>query len=164
MLKEEVLSLRIPAGVSHGMQLSMNGKGNAPVRGGIPGNLLVVIEEASDDLLKREENHVHYNLYVSFIDAALGNEVEVPTIGGRVKVKIPAGTQSGKVLRLRGKGIKDINGYSKGDQLVHVHVWTPQQLTKEEHAMLVSLKEATNFAPNPSKRERSFFDRVRSLF
>src|SRR3569623_1938546 len=128
---EEVLSLQIPAGVSNGMQLSMNGKGNVPVRGGVPGNLLILIEETSDDLLKREENHVHYNLYVSFIDASLGSEVEVPTIGGKVKVKIPAGTQGGKVLRLRGKGIKDINGYGKGDQLIHVHLWTPQQLTKE---------------------------------
>ena len=164
LLKEEVLSLRIPAGVSHGMQLSMSGKGNVPARGGVPGNLLVLIEEISDGLLKREENHVHYNLYISFIDATLGSEAEVSTIMGKVKVKVPAGTQSGKVLRLRGKGIKDINGYGKGDQLVHVHVWTPQQLTKEEHAKLLSLKEASNFAPNPSKKERNFFDRVRSLF
>jgi len=164
LLKEEVLSLQIPAGVSNGMQLSMNGKGNVPVRGGVPGNLLILIEETSDDLLKREENHVHYNLYVSFIDASLGSEVEVPTIGGKVKVKIPAGTQGGKVLRLRGKGIKDINGYGKGDQLIHVHVWTPQQLTKEEQEMLDSLKNSPNFIPNPSKKERSFFDRVRSFF
>jgi molecular chaperone DnaJ len=164
LLKEEVLSLQIPAGVSGGMQLSMAGKGNVPVRGGEPGNLLILIEEKADDLFQREENNVHYNLYISFIDAVLGSETEVPTLGGKVKVKIPAGTQSGKVLRLRGKGINDINGYGKGDQLVHVHVWTPQELTKEEHETLASLKGAANFVPNPSKKERSFFDRVRSLF
>jgi len=164
ILKEEVLQLQIPAGVSHGMQLSMAGKGNAPVRGGVPGNLLILIEETSDDFLKREDNHVHYNLYISFIDAALGSEAEVPTITGKAKVKIPAGTQSGKVLRLRGKGIRDLNSYSKGDQLVHVHVWTPQQLTKEEQEKLTLLRGSSNFTPNPSKKERSFFDRVRSFF
>jgi molecular chaperone DnaJ len=163
-LKEEVLNLQIPSGVSNGMQLSMTGKGNAPVRGGVPGNLLVVIEEKTDDLFKREENNIHYNLYVSFIDAAVGGEATVPTIEEKVRVKIPAGTQSGKVLRLRGKGIRDIDGYGKGDQLIHVHVWTPQQLTKEEHEMLTSFRGAPNFEPNPSKKERSFFDRVRSLF
>lgn len=164
LLQEEVINLQIPAGVSGGMQLSMTGKGNVPVRGGVPGDLLIFIEEKEDDLLKRKDTNVHYNLYISFMDAALGSEAEVPTIGGRVKVKIPAGTQSGKVLRLRGKGIRDINGYGKGDQLVHVHVWTPQQLTKEEHELLTSLKEASNFTPNPTKKEQSFFDRVRSLF
>ncbi len=164
LLKEEVLKLQIPAGVSHGMQLSMTGKGNVPVRGGAPGNLLILIEETPDDFLKREGKNVHYNLYISFIDAALGSEAEVPTLTGKAKVKIPAGTQSGKVLRLRGKGIRDINSYSKGDQLVHVHVWTPQQLTKEEQEMLTVLQGSSNFTPNPSKKERSFFDRVRSLF
>ncbi|MHA7877458.1 MAG: molecular chaperone DnaJ [Bacteroidota bacterium] len=164
LLTEEVIKLQIPAGVSSGMQLSMAGKGNVPTRGGIPGNLLILIEEMPDELLKREKNHVHYNLYISFIDAVLGSEAEVPTLTGKAKVKIPAGTQSGKVLRLRGKGIRDINSYSKGDQLVHVHVWTPQQLTKEEQETLTALQGAPNFAPKPSKKERSFFDRVRSFF
>lgn len=163
-LEEEILSLQIPAGVSEGMQLSMQGKGNAPVRGGVPGNLLIDIEEIADDLLKREENHVHYNLYISFVEAALGSEAAVPTVDGKVKVKIPAGTQGGKVLRLRGKGIRDVNGYGRGDQLVHVHVWTPRQLTKEEKATLTALKDAPNFAPNPTKKERGFFDRVRAFF
>ena len=163
-LKEEVLKLQIPAGVSDGMQLSMTGKGNVPAHGGVPGNLLILIQETSDSLLKREGNHVHYNLYISFIDAVLGGEAEVPTIAGKAKVKIPAGTQSGKVLRLRGKGIRDFNSYGKGDQLVHVHVWTPQQLTKEEQEIFASLQGAPNFTPKPSKKERSFFDRVRSFF
>jgi len=164
LLKEEVLKLQIPPGVSDGMQLSMTGKGNVPARGGVPGNLLILVQEVSDSLLKREDNHVHYNLYISFIDAVLGSEVEVPTIAGKAKVKIPAGTQSGKVLRLRGKGIRGLNSYGKGDQLVHVHVWTPQQLTKEEQEIFTSLQGAPNFVPNPSKKERSFFDRVRSFF
>lgn len=164
LFREELLNIKIPAGVSDGMQLSMSGKGNAPTRGGLPGDLLIFIEEKEDDLLKREANHVHYNLYINFIDAALGSEVEVPTISGKARLKIPAGTQSGKMLRLRGKGIKAINSYDKGDQIVHVHVWTPQQLTKEEQEVLASLRDAPNFMPNPSKKERSFFDRLRSLF
>lgn len=163
-LQEEQVTLRIPAGVSDGMQLSMTGKGNTPARGGVPGDLLIFIEEQEDELLKREENHVHYKLYISFIDAALGTEAEVPTITGKVKVKIPAGTQSGKMLQLRGKGITDINGYGKGDQFIHVHVWTPQKLTSEEKETLAALREAPNFAPNPSKKEQSFFERVRSFF
>lgn len=163
-LQEEQITLRIPAGVSDGMQLSMTGKGNTPARGGVPGDLLILIEEKEDELLKREENHVHYKLYISFIDAALGTEAEVPTITGKAKVKIPAGTQSGKMLQLRGKGITDINGYGKGDQFIHVHVWTPQKLTPEEKETLAALREAPSFAPNPSKKEQSFFERVRSFF
>ena len=166
LLKEETLSIDIPAGVSNEIQLSMAGKGHFPGRGGTAGDLLVAIEEKEDSLLKREGNDIHYNLYIGFIDAVLGSEAEVPTVGGKVKVKvkIPAGTQSGKALRLRGKGIQDINGYGRGDQLVHVHVWTPEQLTKQEKDTLLSLRDSPNFAPNPSKKERSFFDKVRSFF
>lgn len=163
-LQEETLHLPIPAGVSDGMQLSMRGKGHAPTRGGVPGDLLVQIEEKEDPLLKREDNHVHYNLYVSFVEAALGSEATVPTLAGKAKVKVPAGTQSGKVLRLRGQGIKPLDGYGTGDQLVHVHVWTPKQLTPKEQAQLAALKNSPNFAPKPSKKERSFFERLRALF
>ncbi len=163
-LKEETLTIKIPAGVHNDMQLAMSGKGNVPARGGLPGDLLIRVEEKEDDLLKRDQMNVHYNLYISFSEAALGSEAEVPTIDGKAKMKIPAGTQSGKVLQLRGKGIKDMNGYGRGDQLVHVHVWIPQQLTKEEKEQLVALKDSANFAPNPSKKERSFFERLRSLF
>ena len=164
LLKEETLSIQIPAGVSNDIQLSMTGKGNAPARGGVPGNLLIHIEEKEEELLKREENNVHYNLYISVIDAALGSETEIPTIDAKVKVKIPPGTQSGKILRLRGKGIQNINGYGKGDQLIHVHVWTPQQLTKEEKEKLLLLKDSSNFSPNPSKKERSFFEKMKKFF
>ncbi len=163
-MTEEVLNLQIPPGVSDGMQLSMTGKGNAPARGGVPGNLLILVEEKTDNVLKREGNHLHYPLYISFMDAALGSEAEVPCVSGSVKVKIPAGIQSGEILRLRGKGIQDINGYGRGDQLVHVHVWTPQQLTKQERQKIESLKDAPNFTPKPSKKERGLFDRVRAYF
>ncbi|BDC97982.1 molecular chaperone DnaJ [Persicobacter psychrovividus] len=162
--KEEVITVKIPAGVSEGMQLSMSGKGNAPKGGGIPGDLLIVIEEIPHESLKREGNNVVYELYVNFADAALGTHVEVPTIDGKVKIKIEEGTQSGKILRLRGKGFRDINGYGTGDQLIHVNVWTPQHLSKEEKEMLEKLRTADNFQPDPGKKEKGFFERMREFF
>lgn len=162
--QEEVLNLKIPAGVSQGMQLSMAGKGNVPPHGGIPGDLIISIEEKEDDLLTREGNNLHYQLHISFIEAALGSDQEVPTLSNKAKIKLPPGTQSGKVLRLRGKGIKDIDGYSIGDQLIHVQVWTPQKLTNEEKAKLESLKSSPNFVPSPNKQAKSFFEKVKSFF
>tara|TARA_Y100001980_G_scaffold46067_2_gene28341 strand:+ start:144960 stop:146084 length:1125 start_codon:yes stop_codon:yes gene_type:complete len=161
--KEEIISIKIPQGVAEGMQLSMSGKGNE-VPGGVPGDLLIVIEEATDDQLKRDGNNVIYELFVSFVDAALGTTVEVPTISGKVKIKIEPGTQSGKILRLRGKGIKDVDGYGVGDQLIHVNVWTPKTLSKEETAILESLRGAENFEPKPSKSEKGFFENMREFF
>ncbi|TNF42333.1 MAG: molecular chaperone DnaJ [Cytophagales bacterium] len=163
IIKEEIISINIPGGVGEGMQLSMSGKGNE-TPGGIPGDLLIVIEEAEDKVLQRDGNNVVYDLYISFIDAALGSSIEVPTIDGRVKIKIDPGTQSGKMLRLKGKGIKDINGYSRGDQLIMVNVWTPTQLSKEERAMLESLKNSENFKPDPGKQDKSFFDKMKEFF
>ncbi len=163
-LEEEVIPIKIPAGVEEGMQLQMNGKGNFPPRGGVPGDLLVVIEEEEDALLRREGTNVHFDLHLSFIDAVLGTSVEVPTIDGKAKIDIAAGTQSGKVLRLKGKGIKELNGYSVGDQLVHVNIWTPKNLTKEERALLEKLRDSPNFKPNPDKADRNFFDRMREYF
>ncbi len=160
---EEVISINIPAGVTEGMQLSMSGKGNE-VAGGIAGDLLIVIEEEEDDLLKRDGNNVIYDLYVSFVDAALGSSVEVPTIDGKVKIKVDAGTQSGKILRLRGKGIKDIDGYSRGDQLIHVNVWTPKNLSREEKSVLESFRDSKNFEPKPSKGDKSFYERMKEFF
>ncbi len=162
--KEEVISIKIPAGVSDGMQLSMSGKGNEAPGGGMPGDLLILIEEKPDPQLKRDGNNVMYDLYLSFIDAALGTTVEVPTIGGKVKIKIEPGTQSGKILRLRGKGIKDINGYGAGDQLIHINVWTPKKLTAEERNLLESLRNSPNFVPQPARHEKGFFDRMREFF
>jgi molecular chaperone DnaJ len=164
VLEEEVINIRIPAGVTEGMQLSMNGKGNYPIRGGAYGDLLIAIEEIADEELQRDGQNVVYELYLSFIDAALGANVEVPTIDGKAKIKIEPGTQSGKILRLKGKGIKDINGYGRGDQLIHVSVWTPQRLSAEERAMLEKLKNSKNFIPNPGKDEKGFFDKIREFF
>jgi molecular chaperone DnaJ len=163
-LHEEVIPIKIPAGVQEGMQLSMSGKGNMHERGGIPGDLLIVIEEEEHPILKRDGNNVIYDLHISFIDASLGNSIEVPTIDGKVKIKIDPGTQSGRILRLRGKGIKDINGYDRGDQLVYVNAWTPKTLSSEEKAILEKLKDSPNFKPNPGKEERGFFDRMKEFF
>lgn len=163
-MKEEVISIKIPAGVADGMQLSMSGKGNMAPGGGIPGDLLIVIEEIEDDNLKRDGNNVVYDLYISFLDAALGGSMEVPTIEGKVRIKIDQGTQSGKILRLRGKGVKDINGYGKGDQLIHVNVWTPKKLSKEEQEQLESLRGSENFEPKPGKGEKGFFDKIKEFF
>lgn len=163
IVKEEVISINIPGGVGEGMQLSMSGKGNE-IPGGIPGDLLIVIEESEDNVLQREGNNVIYDLHVSFIDAALGASLEVPTIDGKVKIKIDPGTQSGKMLRLKGKGIKDINGYHRGDQLIMVNVWTPTELSKEEKNTLELLRNSENFKPDPGKQDKSFFDKMKEFF
>ncbi len=162
--REEVITVKIPAGVSDGMQLSMSGKGNDAPGGGVPGDLLILIEEQEDKQLKRDGNNLIYDLYISFIDASLGTTVEVPSVGGRVKIKIDAGTQSGKVLRLRGKGLKDINGYETGDQLIYVNVWTPKKLTPEERTKLESLRSSANFEPHPDANEKGFFERMKEFF
>jgi molecular chaperone DnaJ len=162
--KEEIISVKIPAGVSDGMQLSMSGKGNEAPGGGIAGDLLILIEEVEDSVLKRDGNNIIYDLYLSFIDAALGTTVEVPSIGGRVKIKIEPGTQSGKVLRLRGKGLRDINGYETGDQLIYVNVWTPKKLSAEERATLETLRGSPNFEPKPDGTEKGFFERMKEFF
>jgi len=160
--EEEVIPIKIPAGVTDGMQLSMSGKGNE-VAGGVPGDLLILIEEQEDDTLKRDGNNVIYDLYVNFVDAALGQSIEVPTIDGKVKIKVDPGTQSGKILRLRGKGIKSIEGYGQGDQLVHVNVWTPKKLSSQEKEILESLRSSPNFEPSPSNADKSFFDRMKEF-
>lgn len=162
--KEEVISVKIPGGVSDGIQLSMSGKGNEAPGGGLAGDLLIVVEEKEDDQLIREGNNVVYDLYVSFIDAALGTSVEVPTISGKARIKIEPGTQSGKILRLRGKGIKDLNGYGKGDQLIHVNVWTPKSLSSDEKQKLESMRDSSNFQPKPGKSEKSIFGKMREFF
>ncbi|HPZ89671.1 MAG TPA: molecular chaperone DnaJ, partial [Flavihumibacter sp.] len=158
---EETVTIDIPAGVQEGMQLSVSGKGNAGERGGSAGDLIVLIEEEQHTQLQRDGLNVAYDLHITFPDAVFGTSVEVPTIDGRAKIKIPAGTQSGKIFRLKGKGFPAVNSYEKGDQLIHVNVWTPQHLNAEEKAMMEKLQESTNFKPNPDKSEKSFFDKVR---
>jgi molecular chaperone DnaJ len=162
--KEEIISVKIPSGVADGMQLSMSGKGNEAPGGGVPGDLLILIEEQEDRFLKRDGNNLVFDLYISFVDAALGTNVEVPSVGGKVKIKIEPGTQSGKILRLRGKGLKDVNGYEVGDQLVYVNVWTPKKLTSEERAHLESFRGSSNFEPHPDANEKGFFERMKEYF
>ena len=161
---EETVTIEIPAGVQDGMQLSIAGKGNAGERGGSPGDLIVLIEEEPHPQLHRDGLNVAFDLYISFPDAVFGTQVEVPTIDGRAKIKIPAGTQSGKIFRLKGKGFPAVNSYERGDQLIHVNIWTPQHVSNDERTMLEKMNKSANFEPRPEKNEKSFFDKVREMF
>ncbi|MFD1143330.1 molecular chaperone DnaJ [Larkinella insperata] len=164
LLQEDVIPIKIPAGVAEGIQLSVTGKGNVPPRGGVAGDLLIVIEEEEDDNLKRDGNNVVYDLHINFVDAALGTSVEVPTIDGRARITLEPGTQGGKILRLKGKGIKELNGYGRGDQLIHINIWTPKTLNSEERHMLERLRNSPNFQPKPGKNEKGFFDKMKDFF
>jgi len=161
---EEVISVNIPAGVGEGMQLTVTGKGNAGERGGIAGDLYVVIEEEQHPSLLREGNNLLYDLYINFADAAIGTSVEVPTIEGKAKIKIEPGTQGGKVLRLKGKGLPSVNSYGRGDLLVNINVWTPQHLSSEEKKLLEQLRNSTNFKPNPGKADKNWRERMKEFF
>jgi molecular chaperone DnaJ len=160
---EEIITIKIPAGVAEGMQLSMQGRGNAARRGGINGDLLVVIEEEEDPNLIRDENDVIYNLFLSFPTAALGGTVEVPTIDGVAKVKIDPGTQPGKVLRLRNKGLPSVNGFGTGDELVHVNVYVPENLTDKEKKLLSEMEKSPNFEPSKSAK-KNVFNKFKKMF
>ncbi|WP_276088755.1 molecular chaperone DnaJ [Pedobacter sp. JY14-1] len=161
---EETITINIPAGVSDGMQLSMSGKGNAAPNGGIPGDLIILIEEIPHETLKREGNNIVYDMHISIVDAALGYSAEVPTIDGKAKIKIEPGTQSGKLLRLKGKGIPEINSYHRGDEIIHVNIWTPKALNAEERAILEKLRDSPNFKPQPGKHDKSFFEKMKEYF
>jgi molecular chaperone DnaJ len=163
-LEQELVSIKIPAGVEDGMQLKVSGKGNEPVGDGINGDLLVLIEVQEHENLKRDGNNLHYDLYLSFSDVALGTSKDIDTVTGKVRIKIEPGTQSGKILRLRNKGLPSINSYGNGDLLVHVNVWTPKELTKEQKNFFQSMKDDSNFAPNPEKSDKSFFEKVKDMF
>lgn len=161
---EETVTIEIPAGVQEGMQLSMNGKGNAGERGGANGDLIILIEEEAHAQLHRDGLNVAFDLHISFPEAVFGTSIEVPTIDGKAKIKIPPGTQSGKIFRLKGKGFPAVNSYEKGDQLIHVNIWTPQHVSAEEKLMLEKMQESDNFTPKPEKGDKSFFDKVREMF
>ncbi|MBQ6956238.1 MAG: molecular chaperone DnaJ [Bacteroidales bacterium] len=161
---EEIITINIPAGVADGMQLSMHGQGNAGPNGGVNGDLIIQIEEMQHELFERQDSNLFYNAFVTYADAALGASIEIPTLSGKVRVKIEQGTPSGKVIRLKGKGLPELNGYSRGDMLVSINVWVPKSVTKEERAMLEQLNSHPNFQPNPSKQERGFFDKMKDLF
>lgn len=162
--KEEVISIKIPAGVAEGMQVKLSGKGNAPRRGGVNGDLMVVIKEEKDSMLERDGNDVIYHLYLSVPQAIVGDTVEIPTIESRVKIKIDAGTQPGKILRLRGKGVPDVNGYGKGDLLVAINIWMPKNISNDEKKMMDKLSGSENFVPQPEKTEKGFFNRMKNFF
>jgi molecular chaperone DnaJ len=162
--KEEIIKINIPAGVAKGMQMNVSGKGNAPRRGGVNGDLLVVIEEEEHEELMREGNDLIYNLFISIPDAITGTHVEVPTVDSNVKIKIEPGTQPGKILRLRGKGLPEVNGYGRGDLLVNVNVWIPKSLSREEMKLIEKFKESEGFVPKPDKDDKGFFERMRNYF
>lgn len=162
--QEEVIEIDIPAGVEEGMQLSVTGKGNAGPFNGIPGDLIVVIEEIPHDTLRREGDNVHYDAYINFADAVLGESIEIPTISGKAKIKVEPGTQSGKMLRLKGKGLPQLQGYGTGDLFVHINIWTPSKVSKDEKEMLEKLQKSENFQPKLDGSEKGFFQRVKDMF
>lgn len=162
--QEEVIEIEIPAGVEEGMQLSVTGKGNAGPFNGVPGDLIVLIEETEHPELKRDGDNLHYEAYVNFVDAVIGESIEIPTISGKAKIKVEPGTQSGKVLRLKGKGIPHLQRHGQGDLFVHINVWTPKKVSKEEREMLEKMKNSENFKPSPDKSDKSFFSRMKDMF
>ncbi|TXD51512.1 MULTISPECIES: molecular chaperone DnaJ [unclassified Polaribacter] len=165
IIKEETVPINIPAGVTEGVQLKVGGKGNdAPGKNSIAGDLLVLIEEVPHETLKREGTNIHYDLYINFSEAVLGTSKEVETVTGKVKIKIDAGTQSGRILRLKGKGLPSIERYGTGDFLIHTNVWTPQQLNKEQTQFFEKMTDDDNFAPSPNTTDKSFFEKVKDMF
>ena len=162
--KEETVSIKIPAGVEEGMQLKVSGKGNEAPANGISGDLLVLIEELPHDTFVREGNHLHFDLYISISEAALGISKDLNLLDSKARIKLEPGIQSGKTLRLRGKGLPSINGYGSGDLLVHVNVWTPKTLNKEQRQFFEKMQGDTNFIPHPEKSDKSFFEKVKDMF
>ena len=162
--EEDVVEIEIPAGVEEGIQLSVTGKGNAGPFDGVPGDLIVVIEEIEHEELRRDGQHLHYEAYINFVDAVLGASIEIPTVTGKAKIKVEAGTQSGKTLRLKGKGLPILQGYGTGDLLVHINVWTPKKVSKDEKEMLEKLRESDNFQPQPDHNDKGFFQRMKDMF
>lgn len=161
---EEIITLNIPAGVADGMQLSMSGKGNAAARGGVPGDLIILVEEIPHEELERDGNNLLHDHFISFPDAALGTSIDIPTLEGKARVKITPGTQPGKVLRLKGKGLPEVNGYGRGDLLVTINVWVPKDIAATERESLHKLNQSPNFKPNPNSQEKGFFNRMRDYF
>jgi molecular chaperone DnaJ len=162
--EEAVVPIKIPAGVEEGMQLNISGMGNEAPAGGVPGDLLVVIEEESHPELRRDGVNLHHEVFISMVDAALGSTIEVPLVSGKAKVKIEPGTQTNHVLRLRAKGLPSVSHHGTGDLFVHVAVWTPTNLNKEERAALEKLRESPGFQPKPTAKDKGFFERVKEMF
>jgi molecular chaperone DnaJ len=162
--EDEVVTINVPAGVGEGMQMTVSGKGNAARRGGVNGDMIVVFAEEKHEELIRDGNDLYYSLFVSFPDAALGATVEIPTLDGKVKIKLESGTQPGKLLRLKGKGLPEVNGYGRGDLLVHVNVWVPKNLTKDERKIIEKMNESPSFIPKPDNDDKNIFERMKGFF
>ena len=160
----EEVTFKIPAGVVEGMQLTVHGKGNAAKGNGVNGDLLVLIEEEDNGELQRDGNDLIYTLFVSIPDLVLGTSAEIPSADGKVRIKIEAGTQSGAILRVRGKGVPDINGYGRGDLLVFIQAWTPAKIDRSAKEIFEKLRNSENFTPKPSKMDKNFFDRLKKMF
>ncbi len=161
---EETIEMDIPAGVHEGIQLSMAGKGNAGAKGGSAGDLLITVEEVPHEEFTRDGSNIMYELFINIADASLGTKTEVPTLDGRARITIPQGTQSGKIFRLKDKGLPGLQSYQRGDQLIHVNVWIPKKFNDEERKMLEKLRDMPNFQPTPGKEDKSFFERVKDIF
>jgi molecular chaperone DnaJ len=162
--QDETVSIKIPAGVVDGMQLKVSNKGNDAPGNGIPGDLIVAIEELEHETLKREGENLHLDLYISISEAVLGASKDIQAVNGKVRIKLEEGIQSGKILRLKGKGIPSINGYGNGDLLVHINVWTPKTLTREQKQFFEQHMNDENFVPHPEKSDKSFFEKVKDMF
>ena len=161
---DDVVPISIPPGVEEGNFIKVPGKGNEAPGGGSPGDLRVLIVEKPHEFLQREGDNLHYDLYISFSEAALGTSKEIDTVSGKVRIKIESGVQSGKILRLRNKGIPNLNSYGKGDLLVHVNVWTPRTLSKEQKDFFERMSSDEHFQPKPEKDDKSFFEKVKDMF
>jgi len=163
-MAEETIEIEVPTGVEDGMQLSMRGKGNSGKRGGPNGDLIIHVEVKKHEALKRDGQNLIYDLYLNFADAALGTSQEVPTLGGKVKIKVPSGTQSGKIFRLKGKGLPSVQNYGKGDMLIHVNIWTPKKLSSEEKTLLEKMRGMSNFTPEPGNSDKGLFEKMKEYF
>lgn len=162
--EEDVVVVKIPPGVQEGMNLSVRGRGNAGLKGGSPGDLIVQIEEKAHEHFERDGDNLIHELFISFPDAALGTQVEVPTLDKSVRIKINPGTQAGKMVRLRGKGLPNINGYGTGNLLVHINVWTPETLSAKEKDILKAFRDSANFTPKPTQEQKGLFAKIREFF
>jgi molecular chaperone DnaJ len=161
---EDVISIKIPPGVEEGMQLSLSGKGNSAPRGGIPGDLIVLIEELEHELFKRDGINLLYEHNISYSDAVLGTQSDIPILDGKARIKIPAGTSPGKMFRLKGKGLPELNGYGRGDMIVSINIWVPSSISKDEKSLLEQMQTKEAFQPNNSQKNKSFFDRMKEYF
>jgi molecular chaperone DnaJ len=155
---EKRIKVKIPAGVTSGNYITIRGEGNKGMRNGPPGDLIVLIEETPDKDFKRHGNDILYDLGISFSQAALGDKIDVPTLSGKARLTIPPGTQTGKILRMRGKGIPSLHGRGQGDQLIRIVVWTPTRLSAEEKQLFESLKDIES--QEPPRDSKSFWDRI----